>query len=117
MGGRERHRAHRDDMGGVGSFESNSRTLYIGGLRKQEGVDMKPIVQKHFAQFGEIENVNVIYRLSIAFVRYRLRCSAEFAKVAMTNQALDNKEVLNVRWAYDDPNPVAKEAIKRANHD
>ena len=29
---------------------------------------------------GQLENVNVIHRLSICFVRYRLRSNAEFAK-------------------------------------
>jgi hypothetical protein len=35
----------------------------------------------------------------------------------MGNQALDQNEVLNVRWAHDDPNPVAKDAALRANAD
>ena len=30
--GRSRHKEHRDDMGGAGSFLSESRTLYVGGL-------------------------------------------------------------------------------------
>lgn len=115
--GRERHRTHRDDMGGVGSFESNCRTLYVGGLRKKDGVDLEKVCWKHFSEWGEVEHINVVYRLSIAFVRYRLRASAEFAKLAMQNQALDNKECLNLRWAYDDPNPVAKAAIERADND
>ena len=28
---------------------------------------------KHFGEWGEVENVNLIARLSIAFVRYRYR--------------------------------------------
>ena len=31
----------------------------------------------------------------------------------MANQSLDNNEVLNVRWAYEDPDPLAKERIKK----
>lgn len=86
------------------------------------------------------QNVNVVYRLAIAFVRYRVRASAEFAKVgpsallvlasrppptlypppcpfaaaqiAMEGQSLDGDELLNVRWAHDDPNPVAKNAVR-----
>ncbi len=30
----------------------------------------------------------------------------------MQNQALDGEECLNLKWAYDDPNPKAQEAIK-----
>jgi len=72
---------------------------------------------KHFSEWGELENVNVIHRLSIAFPRYRLRTTAEFAKEAMSNQALDHKEVLSIRWAKDDPNPTARLAIDRADRD
>ena len=30
---------------------------------------------------------------------------AEFAKEAMTNQTLDGKEILTIKWANEDPNP------------
>jgi hypothetical protein len=53
--------------------------------------------------------VRVIHDKSIAFVRYKLRAAAEFAKEAMTDQSLGYKEVLNVRWANDDPNPRAQQ--------
>jgi hypothetical protein len=35
----------------------------------------------------------------------------------MTNQALDHNEVLSIRWAHDDPNPVAKQSIEMADKD
>ena len=35
----------------------------------------------------------------------------------MANQTLGQNEVLNVKWAYDDPNPVAQEAMRRADAD
>jgi hypothetical protein len=35
----------------------------------------------------------------------------------MQCQALDKEEILSIRWAHDDPNPVAKDAIERANKD
>jgi hypothetical protein len=38
--------------------------------------------------------VRVIHDKSIAFVRYKLRAAAEFAKEAMTDQSLGYKEVL-----------------------
>ena len=34
---------------------------------------------------------------------------------AMTNQSLGNGEMLNTRWAHDDPNPKAMAASERAN--
>mmetsp|Transcript_12924 Transcript_12924/g.17000 ORF Transcript_12924/g.17000 Transcript_12924/m.17000 type:complete len:422 (+) Transcript_12924:89-1354(+) len=116
--GRERHKDHRDDMGGVGSFTNPSRTLYIGGLTKAKYGDfdvLKECLHKHFSEWGEVENINLIPRLLIAFVRYRLRANCEFAKEAMANQSLDGDELLNVRWANDDPNPVAKASAEKAD--
>jgi hypothetical protein len=53
--------------------------------------------------------VNIIHSKSICFVRYKNRVCAEFAKEAMADQSLDDDEVINVRWANTDPNPVAQE--------
>ena len=39
----------------------------------------------------------------------------EFAKEAMAEQSLDHDEQINVRWAYDDPNPRAQ-AIRLRNN-
>ena len=41
----------------------------------------------------------------------------EFAKEAMTCQSLDFKEILSIRWAKDDPNPVAQNSISMADKD
>jgi len=115
---RERFKQHRDDMGGVGSFTTPSRTLYIGGLTKVTYKDLdavKKAVHTHFSEWGEIENVNLIPKLMIAFVRFRLRSNCEFAKEAMAGQSLDAHEILNVRWANDDPNPVAQVAAADAD--
>jgi hypothetical protein len=103
----------------AGNFTRNSRTLYVGGLKspKDNPKATEAALWKQFGEWGEVENINVIHRLSICFVRFRHRMSAEFAKEAMTNQALEHGEVLNIRWAFDDPNPVAKEAATRADHD
>ena len=50
---------------------------------------------------------------SVAFVTYKSELHAQFAKEAMACQSLDNDEILNVRWATEDPNPVQKVAEKR----
>ena len=31
----------------------------------------------------------------------------------MSNQAIEHEEVINIRWAHDDPNPVAQQSRKR----
>lgn len=107
--GRERHEHVRDDQSGVGSFsadEQTAKTLYVGGIFVTS--DLQSVVYKHFKEWGEIDNVRVLHSKGVAFVRYRNRSNAEFAKEAMQNQALDNNEILNVRWATDDPNPWVK---------
>jgi hypothetical protein len=71
------------------------------------------VIRRHFAPFGEVERINVIYDKNIAFVRYYKRANAEFAKEAMEHQALDAGEIINVRWANDDPNPRAQALAKR----
>jgi len=104
--GREKHEHVRDDQSGVGSFSADSqtaRTLYVGGISVTS--DLQSVVYKHFIEWGEIDNVRVLHSKGVAFVRYRNRSNAEFAKEAMQNQALENNEILNVRWATDDPNP------------
>lgn len=51
--GREKHSDYRDDMGGVGSFTRQNRTLYIGKLTETR--DTADVLEKHFEEFGEIE--------------------------------------------------------------
>lgn len=140
--GRMRHAEHRDDMSGAGCYTSDSRTLYVGNLRADtaatpqlsngggpvptrgnSGPKLTPqdatveMLYRHFGEWGEIENINFIERKNIAFIRYRMRTNAEFAREAMDHQALDGKEVISCKWAFDDPNPVAIAASQRANED
>lgn len=118
--GRQRHSKHKDDMSGVGSFMKPCRTLFIGNLLKakyETPQALEDAMWRHFGEWGEVESINVIHRLSIAFPRYRLRTSAEFAKEAMACQKLDYDEIISIRWAHDDPNPVAKDSIERADKD
>jgi hypothetical protein len=46
-------------------------------------------------------------------VTYVNEYNAQFAKESMACQSLDNDEILNVRWATEDPNPTSKVAEKR----
>lgn len=106
----------------VGSFDSESRTLYVGGVPKARNV--KALLTKHFEEWGELEvrappphtpprqrpwvmcrsgfsrhpcfacvgarrqNINYIPRIGAAFVRYRMRASAEFARVRLPPRRL-----------------------------
>lgn len=38
---------------------------------------------------------------------------AQFAREAMAHQSLDHEEILNVRWATEDPNPMAQKREAR----
>ena len=108
------------ELTGVGALMKPCRTLYVGSLLKAEYADpmaLEEALWRNFGEWGEVENINLISRLSIAFVRYRYRAHAEFAFMAMANNHLDHGENLNVRWAHDDPNPVAHDAAARADAD
>eukprot|EP01083_Nonionella_stella_P054986 145145_1 len=104
--GRDKYSTERDDMGGVGSFSKQNRTLYVGQL-SGKATNLKKLVRAQFSEWGEIEDVHIVLVRSIAFVRFKLRVSAEIAKEAMNGQEMGFGEILNVRWAYDDPNPRA----------
>lgn len=117
--GRDKHEAERDDKSGTGSFVSSNRTLYVGHV-PMTYKDVEAVVRKHFGEFGELESVRVLTGKSVAFIRYKSRLCAEFAREAMVGQTLDGKskgkEILNVRWANEDPNPKAQEAAKQSEY-
>ncbi|KAF8072056.1 hypothetical protein FPV67DRAFT_1411165 [Lyophyllum atratum] len=119
---RDKFADYRDDMGGVGSFNRMNRTLYVGRIKETgNGLETEEVVMRHFKEWGEIERddsasthaVKVLQYRSVAFVTYKSELHAQFAKEAMACQSLDNDEILNVRWATEDPNPVQKVAEKR----
>lgn len=109
--GRDKHSEYRDDMGGVGSFLRQNRTLYVGRVFVDDKIE--EMVSKHFLEWGKIERIRVLNARGVAFVTYVSEAQAQFAKEAMAHQSLDNDEILNVRWATADPNPVAQAREKR----
>ncbi|KAF8340331.1 uncharacterized protein EI90DRAFT_2966142 [Cantharellus anzutake] len=111
---REKFADYRDDMGGVGSFTRQNLTLYVGRVKETGNAqDTEEVVRRHFGEWGEIDRVRILQYRSVAFVTYKDELHAQFAKEAMACQSLDNDEILNVRWATEDPNPVSKVAEKR----
>ncbi|OAX80919.1 pre-mRNA-splicing factor cwc2 [Emergomyces africanus] len=104
--GRDKHSDYRDDMGGVGSFMRQNRTLYIGRIHVTD--DIEEIVARHFAEWGQVERIRVLNSRGVAFVTYTNEANSQFAREAMSHQSLDHNEVLNVRWATVDPNPLAQ---------
>lgn len=111
---REKFADYRDDMGGVGSFNRQNRTLYVGRIKETgTGPETEEVVIRHFREWGDIERIRVLQYRSVAFVTYVSELHAQFAKESMACQSLDNDEILNVRWATEDPNPTQKVAEKR----
>lgn len=109
--GRDKFSDYRDDMGGVGSFQRQNRTLYVGRIHVTD--DIEEIVARHFQEWGQIERVRVLTARGVAFVTYMNEANSQFAKEAMAHQSLDNSEILNVRWATTDPNPAAQKREAR----
>jgi len=110
--GRDKFSDYRDDMGGVGSFGRQNRTIYVGRIHVSD--DIEEIVARHFAEWGQIERVRVLNTRGVAFITYKTEAMAQFAKEAMAHQSLDHNEILNVRWATADPNPMAQKREARA---
>ena len=53
---RDKFADYRDDMGGVGSFQRENRTLYIGRIKETgPGPDTEEVVRRHFSEWGEID--------------------------------------------------------------
>lgn len=54
--GRDKFSDYRDDMGGVGSFLKQNRTIYIGRIKESgPGHETEEVVRRHFKEWGEIE--------------------------------------------------------------
>lgn len=109
--GRDKHSDYRDDMGGVGSFMRQNRTLYIGRIHVTD--DIEEVVARHFAEWGQVDRIRVLTARGVAFVTYTNEANSQFAKEAMAHQSLDHNEILNVRWATVDPNPMAQKREAR----
>lgn len=109
--GRDKFSDYRDDMGGVGSFARQNRTLYVGRIHVTD--DIEEIVARHFQEWGNVERIRVLTARGVAFVTYLNEANSQFAKEAMDHQSLDHNEILNVRWATVDPNPAAQKREAR----
>ncbi|KAM4056373.1 torus domain-containing protein [Hirsutella rhossiliensis] len=109
--GREKFADYRDDMGGVGSFMRQNRTVYVGRIHVTD--DIEEIVARHFAEWGQIERIRVLNSRGVGFITYTNESNAQFAREAMMHQSLDHDEILNVRWATADPNPMAQKREAR----
>ncbi|KAL9651188.1 hypothetical protein ABK040_008259 [Willaertia magna] len=105
--GRAKFATDREDMAGVGSFNRDCKTLYISNLKYIQNLDYEEMLTRHFKEWGEIEYIRAYPERCYAFVKYKNRLNAEFAREAMLGQSLDNDEVIHIRWSAEDPNPTS----------
>ncbi|SOV11687.1 RNA-binding protein, putative [Plasmodium sp. gorilla clade G2] len=103
--GREKFNTFKDDMTGVGSFNNDCRTLFIGSIFINN-INQVPIIEKilyeEFLPFGNIEYVRYIPNKNIAFIQFTNRVNAEFAKIAMSDQPIENySTALTIKWAFE----------------
>ncbi|KDN38269.1 hypothetical protein K437DRAFT_259466 [Tilletiaria anomala UBC 951] len=87
-----------------------------GSLMKHSYDDLsltEKVLWRHFSEWGEIERIRILHGRGCGFVTYKTEAGAQFAKEAMSHQSLDHDEILNVRWATEDPNPGAKKEHHR----
>lgn len=119
--GRERHRDHRDDMGGAGSFNHECKTLFVGGLQvdplEEDGIQgLEKFLWETFGVWGDVQSVRVIPKKLIGFVTFAYRVQAEFAKVAMADQNFGKRgPLLSVKWAHQDGNASRNSANGEQN--
>ena len=68
---RDKFSDYRDDMGGVGTFTRQNRTLYIGRIKETGvGAETEEVVRRHFKEWGPIEK-------SALYSSYSLRTYAD----------------------------------------
>eukprot|EP00127_Corallochytrium_limacisporum_P007443 Clim_evm46s251 gene=Clim_evmTU46s251 len=99
--GRSRHNDHRADGYGVGSFTSESHALYVTGMGEAAVETMSALLEREFSIFGTVERVHYRQGKSFAFVHYKHRTNAEFAKQALADQLMDGRYHLTLRWATE----------------
>ena len=69
---RDKFSDYRDDMGGVGSFQRQNRTLYIGRIKETgTGPETEEVVKRHFKEWGEIEKSESPVPFLLPFTRVR----------------------------------------------
>uniref|UniRef100_A0A3B0MYE2 Pre-mRNA splicing complex subunit (Spcwf2 homologue), putative n=1 Tax=Theileria annulata TaxID=5874 RepID=A0A3B0MYE2_THEAN len=105
--GRERFSKHRDDMTGVGSFNSSCKVLFIGDITADVSTcnpveDLKIELTKKIEKYAPLQELNVIINKGVAFATFESRVYAEFVKVALSSQPMGvYSTALNVKWAHD----------------
>lgn len=91
--GRARHATHKEDNTGIGSFNKECRTLLVTDIQIPTDSltpqrDIVISIYENFSPWGEVEDIHFNSNKCIAFIKYKHRYYAEFAREAMLDQVL-----------------------------
>jgi hypothetical protein len=82
--GRTRFASHRKDKMGIGNYLEETRTLKVKDFCIPTTDDFViagyELLWRHFSVFGNIEDIYLLPKDNIAFIRFEHRCMAEFTK-------------------------------------
>lgn len=71
-------------MKGVGSFSKETKAIYVSDYKlpnnNNGATQLYEVLLRHFSLWGEIEDINILPHKGYAFIKYKHRCMAEFAK-------------------------------------
>jgi hypothetical protein len=84
-----------------------------GAKSNEVTLPSSPLPPRRTNPLTHYKPVRVLNSRGVAFITYTNEASSQFAKEAMAHQSLDHNEILNVRWATVDPNPIAQAREKR----
>ena len=108
--GRARHATHKEDHTGIGSFNKECRTLLVSNIQLPTDSltpvrDMVRTIYEFFSPWGEVEDIHFNSQKCQAFIKYKHRYFAEFAREAMFDQVLaeGSTEPIAIKWAIDSP--------------
>ena len=108
--GRARHATHKEDYTGIGSFNKECRTLLISDIQMPSDSvtptrDIVIQLYEQFSPWGEIEDIHFNSHKCLAYIKFRHRYFAEFAREAMMEQVLQegSTEPITIKWAIDSP--------------
>ena len=108
--GRPRSSLPPDDHTGTGALVRECRALYLNWGKGAAPPGFRHTVEAEARAFGPVLRTHVMAEAPVAFVEFETRASAEFAKEALSRQALPGTPPtaapLLIRWALDDPNPA-----------
>jgi hypothetical protein len=104
-------------QGGVGTFSRQNRTLYVGRIRANAGIEQ--VIERHFEEWGEIERSRLSWHFTLgATIELLTLCAGVcvclvcvFVVVTSTVKVLQSRGVAFVTYVSELNAQFAKEAM------